>query len=335
MTFVDTDVAAVVLAAGEGRRLRPLTLVRPKPLCPVAGRPLLDIALERVASLPAVEVAVNVHHGAQAVVDHLQRRLVGLAADDGSVAGALAPRRGRRRPAASSTADEPGVVVSWEEPEALGTAGALARLRPWLAGRAALVVNGDTWTDADLGLLLDGWDGEAPRVLTVGEPPSTTGAGGGRGPEGTAFGPRARVAGALVPWDVVAALPTAPSGLWEACWRQAHEDGRLDVVTAGGRFVDCGTPADYLRANLEALPEALRATPTSAVERTGVTDALVGAGAVVAGTATRSVIGAGALVEGDVEDVVVWPGAHVAPGERLRGAIRYESTTGVGTVLVR
>ena len=42
------DLVGVVLAAGEGRRLRPLTDLRPKPLCPVGNRALLDLALERV-----------------------------------------------------------------------------------------------------------------------------------------------------------------------------------------------------------------------------------------------------------------------------------------------
>ena len=46
------DVAGVVLAAGAGTRLRPLTLVRPKPLCPVGDRPLVDHALDRVATVP-------------------------------------------------------------------------------------------------------------------------------------------------------------------------------------------------------------------------------------------------------------------------------------------
>ena len=57
-----TDLAGVVLAAGLGTRLRPLTLVRPKPLCPVGDRPLLDHALDRMAAV-AGDVAVNVHHG--------------------------------------------------------------------------------------------------------------------------------------------------------------------------------------------------------------------------------------------------------------------------------
>src|SRR5688500_9870847 len=55
-----TTMKGVVLAAGEGRRLRPLTELLPKPLCPVANRPLFDIALERVRTVADL-VAANVH----------------------------------------------------------------------------------------------------------------------------------------------------------------------------------------------------------------------------------------------------------------------------------
>src|SRR3954469_6391145 len=90
-------MAGVVLAAGAGSRLRPLTLVRPKPLCPVGGVPLVDLALARLAPVGG-ERAVNVHHGREAMEAHL---------------------RGR-------------VHLSVERERALGTAGALGALRDWL-----------------------------------------------------------------------------------------------------------------------------------------------------------------------------------------------------------
>src|SRR4029450_12445607 len=114
-----TDVCAVVLAAGEGARLRPLTRVLPKPLCPVGGGPRIDPALGRAhPATPAI--AVNVHHAREAIEAHLDGR----------------------------------VHVSVEEPLALGTAGALGRLRPWIDGRATLGVNGDTWCAGPPGALV-------------------------------------------------------------------------------------------------------------------------------------------------------------------------------------
>jgi CTP:molybdopterin cytidylyltransferase MocA len=248
------DVAGVVLAAGEGRRLRPLTLVRPKPLCPVGDRPLVDHAVARVRAVTG-DVAVNVHHGRDQLEAHL----------DGHPAG--------------------DVHLSIEEHEALGTAGALGHLRDWIAGRPVVVVNGDTWTDADLAAVLDGWDGERCRLLVAGD----------------ARGPRPRLAGALLPWREVEGLAPVPSGLWELRWAAADEAGRLQRIEVAARFVDCGTPASYLAANLAASGGA-------------------------------PVVGAGAEVLGTVERTVVWPGLRVASSERLVDAIRYAPGR---TVLVR
>jgi N-acetyl-alpha-D-muramate 1-phosphate uridylyltransferase len=131
------DVCAVVLAAGEGRRLRPLTWIRPKPLCPVGGIPLLDLALAR-ARTATDAVAVNVHHQREAIEAHL-------------------------------AADAEPVHVSVEDRQALGTAGALAYLRDWIDGRGVLVLNGDTWAPGSLGELTDSWDRERVRVLVAGD----------------------------------------------------------------------------------------------------------------------------------------------------------------------
>jgi NDP-sugar pyrophosphorylase family protein len=62
---------AMVLAAGLGTRLRPLTNSRPKALVEVEGRTLLEIALERLRAFGIQEVIVNVHHFADMMVDYL------------------------------------------------------------------------------------------------------------------------------------------------------------------------------------------------------------------------------------------------------------------------
>ena len=240
-------MAAIVLGAGAGTRLAPLTIERPKVLCPVGGVPLVDLAIghvERVVGRGPAAVAVNAHHHAEAVRAHVGAR----------------------------------AHVAVESPEALGTAGAVANLRPWLDGRAALVVNGDVWHDADLAAMVDGWDGERVRVLVAG-------VAGGRLPR------RPDVIGSLLPPWAVAPLPVAPSGLYEVCWRALDALGRLEVAGApGATFLDCGTLRTYLAANLAS---------------SGGTS-VVGDGAVVAGTATRCVLWPGAVVhEGEVlEDAI-------------------------------
>ena len=229
-----TDVCAVVLAAGEGARLRPLTRLRPKPLCPVGGTPLVDLALDRAATVADPgrgAVAVNLFHGREPLADHLDGR----------------------------------AHLSIEEGEALGTAGALGLLRPWIAGRGVLVLNGDTWAPGDLGPAAAGWDRERIRLLVAGE---------------DRLHETSRVAAAFMPWPEVERLAPVPSGLWEASWRERHAAGRVEVVRWDGPCLDCGTPARYLAANLAASGG----------------EPVVGEGATVEGKVERSVLWPGVRV---------------------------------------
>ena len=246
-------LAGVVLAAGAGTRLRPLTDVRPKALCTVAGQTLLDGALARLAPHVA-RTAVNAHHHADQVV------------------AAVAGR---------------GVHVEVEEPVALGTAGALGNLRGWLDGADVLLTNADAChpgaTDP-LAVLVEGWDGERPRLLCA------------RTGRRDDFDGMQYVGSALLPWWSVRELPAAPAGLYEVSWRDLHAAGRLDLVETRELVVDCGTPADYLRANLLASGGAPVVEP----------------GAHVLGTLVRT---------------VVWAGETVAAGEILVDAVRGAGVT--------
>jgi NDP-sugar pyrophosphorylase family protein len=243
-TAARDDLVAVVLAAGAGQRLRPLTDVLPKALCPVNNVALIDLTLER-ARTAATEVAVNVHHGRELMEQHLVGR----------------------------------AHLSVEEPEVLGTAGALGLLRPWIDGRPVLVLNSDAWTRYPPSALVTGWDGERVSLLTV------------RDPRQGDFGPLRYAGTAVMPWSVVARLEPTPSGLHEVCWRGLDAAGRLDLVTTAEPFFDCGTPSEYLAANIAA-------------------------------SGGSSVIGPGASVYGEVIRSVVWPGGIVRPGERLVDSIR-------------
>ena len=260
-------LAGVVLAAGAGTRLWPLTRERPKAMCPVGGTPLVDLALDRLRPYVAdgSAIAVNLHHGADAIDAHIA----------------------------------PVVHRSWERPEPLGTAGALGALVPWIDGRDVLVTNADAWIGStpepddappDLTGFVAGWDRERTRLLCV---ESAT-----RGDFGTF-----RYCGvALIPASTAARFSAVPSGLYEVSWRAEWTAGRLDLVGTDAAFIDCGTPADYLAANLAASGGESVVAPAAAV----------GVGARI----VRS---------------VVWPQAEVAAGEVLVDAIR----TPAATVLVR
>jgi MurNAc alpha-1-phosphate uridylyltransferase len=106
----------MVLAAGLGTRLRPVTDTIPKPLVEIDGRPLIDHAIDRLASAGVEHVVVNVHYKAAMIAAHLARR------------------------------DHPRVELS-EEAELLDTGGGVARALP-LLGEAFFVVNSDVfWLD--------------------------------------------------------------------------------------------------------------------------------------------------------------------------------------------
>lgn len=245
----DTPVA-IILAAGRGTRLRPLTDLLPKALCPVANRPLVDWALDAVSPY-AGAIAVNVHSGRDAMLAQLGERAVHL---------------------------------SVEEAEPLGTAGGIGNLRDWVDGRAVLVANADAWRDGTLSELVDGWDGERVRVLCVDDPD--------RGD----FGVHRYAGAALLPWAAVRRLTPTPTGLYEVLWRAEESAGRLDVAVTAQGFIDCGTPADYLRANLAA-------------------------------NDGHSVVGPGARVEGELVRSVVWANSTVRRGERLVDAVRAGNLT--------
>lgn len=242
------ELAGVALAAGLGTRLRPLTSLRPKALCPVGGVPLLDRALDRLTPSTGAgpeSVAVNAHHLADQVLAHVGDR----------------------------------AHVSVEQPEALGTAGALGRLRDWLDGRNVLLTNADAYLDGECSALLDGWDGERCRLLVV------------RAVDGGDFDGTRYVGACLLPWRLVRDLDPEPSGLYEVLWRAEYAAGHLELEPFGGTAIDCGTPADYLAANLHA-------------------------------SGGDSVVGDGAVVEGTLDECVVWDGAYVGPDEHLVRCVR-------------
>ncbi|WP_341721344.1 NTP transferase domain-containing protein [Micromonospora sp. FIMYZ51] len=255
-------MCAVVLAAGEGTRLRPLTERLPKALCPVGNVPLLDRALVRLAGLglhgPAT-VAVNASYLGDQVVEWVGTR--------------------------AHLSVEPG--------SPLGTAGGVGKLRDWIAGRGVLVGNADAYLadpaappGPDIAALLAGWDGESVRLL--GQPaPDPRAPGTFDGHLFTGF--------SLLPWRLVRDLPATFGDLVRAVWRPAEAAGRLRVVPYRGTFYDTGTPADYLAANLHAAGGGNLVDPTATV--TGpCRESVVGANAVVRGAVTRSVLWPGASV---------------------------------------
>ncbi|MFY9602674.1 MAG: nucleotidyltransferase family protein [Pseudolabrys sp.] len=132
---------AMILAAGLGTRMRPLTDTLPKPLVKVAGKPLIDHVLDRLAEAGVERVVVNVHH----LADQMQRH--------------LAQRK------------QPLIVISDERGLLLGTGGGVKKALPELGDAPFFHINSDTiWIDGvkpNLARLADAFDPAAMDALLL------------------------------------------------------------------------------------------------------------------------------------------------------------------------
>ena len=127
---------AMILAAGKGERMRPLTLTTPKPLVQVGGVPLIEYHLKALAAAGFTEVVINHAWLGQQIEDHL---------GDGS---------------------RSGLTIQYSpEGEPLETGGGIFRALPLLGDEAFVVVNGDIWTDYDFTRLRQPITGLAHLVL--------------------------------------------------------------------------------------------------------------------------------------------------------------------------
>jgi NDP-sugar pyrophosphorylase family protein len=116
---------ALVLAAGEGQRLRPLTVDRPKPMLPVGGRPLLEHTILLLKKHGIEEIAINLHYQPWAIVSHFGQ------------------------------GEQWGVHIRYSvEERLLGSAGAARQLAWFLGDSSFLVFYGDLFTDLDLSDLI-------------------------------------------------------------------------------------------------------------------------------------------------------------------------------------
>src|SRR6266849_6082514 len=132
---------AVIMAGGEGRRLRPLTETTPKPLVLIGGKPLVEIMIERLRQSGITDITVAVHHKSEIIRERL---------GDGS---------------------RLGVRVGYAlEPKPLGTMGALPLVRDRL-GQPFFVVNGDILTKCDFRAMWEFHRGQERVAMTVGCPP--------------------------------------------------------------------------------------------------------------------------------------------------------------------
>src|SRR3546814_4485132 len=221
--------SAMVMAAGLGKRMRPLTATRPKSLVRVAGKALIDHSLDRIEAAGIGHVVVNVHYLADALGAHL-----------------AAQKR-------SFT-----IAISDERDLLLETGGGMIKALPQLRGDPILIVNSDNiWTDGppdSLRPLAPHWDGERMDALLLLIRQASASGHGGRGdfhmdPAGKLS---RRKPGHIAPFVYTGIqlisrrfLDGAPEGPFSTMllWERAIAAGRLYGLSHMGQWFDVGTPA--------------------------------------------------------------------------------------------
>lgn len=218
---------AMVLAAGLGTRMRPLTDRLPKPLVPVAGKPLIDHVLGRLAEAGVRRAVVNIHYRADQMQHHL------------------------------AACTQPQIVLSDERGLLLGTGGGIARALPELGGAPFFLINSDTiWIDGvkpNLARLAEGFDPAVMDALLLLAPTAGSIGYDGRGDFAMAPGGvlRRRNEREVAPFVYAGAailspalFKDAPAGEFAltALFERATAAGRLRGLRLEGRWMHVGTP---------------------------------------------------------------------------------------------
>ena len=280
--------ASMILAAGLGTRLRPLTNLLPKPLVPIGDRPALAHLVGALQGAGFDEVVVNAHHLAPALARFAEQ--------------------------------EPAIALSLEE-ELLGTAGGVRRACDVGLVRAErlVVVNGDLHASLPLAALAAATGEGVARLLVA----PASGAGNvGVDASGRVVRMRQETVApgeakafdylgcALLGPGSLAALPREGCLVGDVLLPLLRAGARVDVLAFAGPWLDVGSLAAYQAANIAWLAE--RSLDHFVGPDANVQDARI----------VRSVVGAGARLERgtSLEGCVVWPEAHVPAGEH-RGMI--------------
>ena len=217
----------MLLAAGLGTRMRPLTCDRPKPLVEVAGKPLIDHVLERLREAGVGQAVVNVHYKAEMLEAHL------------------------------SGVESPKIVISDEREELLETGGGLVKALPHLGSEPFFLVNTDSlWTEGaqpGLGRLRQAWNDDTMDMLLLLSSTVASFGYSGRGdfqcePDGTLTRRAENEIAPFVFTGVYLAHPRifkgAPKGKFSmnVLFDKAIERGRLKGLRHDGVWMEINTP---------------------------------------------------------------------------------------------
>lgn len=256
---------AMLLAAGYGTRLKPLTAHTPKPLVPVAGRPMIEYAMDKLREYGIERVVINVSHLKQLLVDYLAVQTAGAPATEPAslkrkpvLAGAV--------PGAPTAQPFPSIEIS-EEPEPLETGGGLKKAAPFLGNEPVFVINSDIlWSDTGetaLNRLTQQWDSDKMDFLLLAQSKAKA-VGHDKGEDHLFIKPENTIGwnDADAPYIISGigifhprVLRDAPEGKFSVklLWLRAMEQNRLFCLLHHGRWFQTGTLTDIKKAE-EELP---------------------------------------------------------------------------------
>jgi len=237
---------AMVLAAGLGLRMRPLTEKMPKPMVSVAGRPLLDHVLDKLEHAGVTDAVVNVHYLPDQIINHVA---------------------GRKRP---------HVIISDERDQVLGTGGGVVKALPLLGDAPFYHVNSDTlWIEGvrpNLERLAESFDPARMDILLLMAPTADSIGYSGSGDYTMLADGKlsAREENQVVPFVYAGAAIMSPTIFAEAprgefsltkMLDRAGEQGRLFGLRLDGVWMHVGTP-DAVHAAEEALLKSPAEVPS-------------------------------------------------------------------------
>jgi len=292
---------AMILAAGYGTRLRPVTYTLPKPIVPMCGQPLVAWAIESLLAFGIRDFVVNLHHLPEPIERLLRARFT-----------------------------DARFEFSYE-PEILGTGGGVRRVRTLLERDSEfLLVNGDTIQFPPYDALRAARK-DALAALTLRHPPAgdrftpvyfdenrVTGFGRGTGQALMFSGTH------LISNRIFDYLPDKDfSGIVDEVYQPLLDSGREQIagVVDDGLWFDIGTPQRYVTASRTLLDLTVRGRLAPARDTHVAGDSLIDDTAIVTGTMTRSVAGARGIIEGTLNDSVVWDDCRIAKGVVLDSCV--------------
>jgi NDP-sugar pyrophosphorylase family protein len=302
----------MILAAGFGKRLRPLTSYYAKPAIPLLGRPLIEYALRKLARAGVEEAVVNLHHRAETLASVLDR----------------SSREIR--------------IHRSDESALLGTAGGLKNVQSLLEDGPFLLLNGDTLMDYDLGRLEEfHYASKARATLVLRRRTAGTSysafriAGDGRILAFERRDPRSELMFSgvwLLDPAVFSILSGSPRGLEEELLPRLIQEGTAFGVVSDGAWITIDTPKRYFQASLLSAREGLfeqdwgvRRRPIEVVDGVGAV-ALTGSDARVdEGVRFRGVVILGARCTvgrgSTLENVVCWDDVSIPSGASLSNTV--------------